>query len=124
MEEPLTRFKSTLTEDETNDLAELKLKMGLLLVALQDAKLLPPFPTKKPERIVRPDSASSRGKFITDERFDAGVAKETAKEIPVPPRTISRPTVEEEESVREHREPECAVVERNQKSTTSFLPST
>jgi hypothetical protein len=95
--------------------------MGLLLVALQDAKLLPPIPTKKPERIVRPDSASPRGKFITDERFDAGVAKETTKETPVPPRTISRPTVEEEESVKEHREPECAVVEHSpeQKETKS-----
>lgn len=55
--------RRTLTEDENNDLAELKQKMGLLLAALQEAKLLSPAPLKRKKHELRQESSSSEAKL-------------------------------------------------------------
>lgn len=109
--QPADKARRTLTEDETNKPSELKLKMGLLLVALQDAKLLPPITPKMSKRRVPRDSTPSEIVEIKEGGKEAKLREKNPESDPiVRERAAPSPTIEEG-SVGEDTEQERAVVE-------------
>lgn len=74
--------RRTLTEDENNDLTELKQNMGLLLVALREAKLItaPAQQAKKPGQQPKPPSSNENLNLVVKDAIVAA-QEETVQEL-------------------------------------------
>jgi hypothetical protein len=114
-----------LTEDENNDLAELKHKMILLYTFLQEAKLLSAGPTKSPMRGSRRESSSSAEKLNQNVEGEVVVIEGSADEQsthekhPVEPEVV---TVEKDPSPARSRERERVVIEDSPRRVRTRSP--
>jgi len=112
-----------LTEDENNDLAELKQKMGLLLAALQEARLLSPVLMKSSKREIR--RASSSAERSNPDEEVVVVEEDTVEDSIYRKRPIRRDVVVADRSPREDGERERVVIEDSPRRdrTRSSTPS-
>jgi hypothetical protein len=113
-----------LTEDENNDLAELKQKMVLLYAFLQDAKLLSARPMKPSMHGFRRESSSPAEKLNQNVEDEVAAKEENAEEEPTPEKQPDEPeVVVVERSPTQFPERERVVIEDSPRRNRTRSPS-